>query len=120
MIEGSGRATIFLSKGTKLIVDNELFSSKSRRNLLSFIDIRRNGYHVETIDEMNVEYLCITKNISGQKCIVEKLPTLSSDLYYSKISTIEAHSIVNQKFTDSNTFVLWHDRLGHPGSIMMR
>ena len=120
LIEGSGRAIIFLSKGTKLIIDNALFSSKSRRNLLSFIDIRRNGYHVETIDEMNREYLCITKNISGQKCIVEKLPTLSSGLYYSKISTVEAHSIVNQKFTDSNTFVLWHGRLGHPGSIMMR
>ena len=28
--------------------------------------------------------------------------------------------IVNKKFTDSNTFVLWHDRLGHPMSIMMR
>ena len=33
---------------------------------------------------------------------------------------IEAHSIVNQKFTDLKTFVLWHDRIGHPGSIMMR
>ena len=97
-----------------------MFSSKSPRNLLSFKDIRRNGYHVETINEMNVEYLGITKIVSDQKYVLEKLSTLSSGLYYAKISTIEAHSIVNQKFTDLKTFVLWHDRIGHPGSIMMR
>ena len=119
LIEGSGRATIFLPKGTKLVIEDALFSSKSPRNLLSFKDIRRNGYHVETINEMNVEYLGITKIVSDQNYVLEKLSTLSSGLYYAKISTIEAHSIVNQKFTDLKTFVLWHDRIGHPGSIMM-
>lgn len=91
-----------------------MFSSKSPRNLLSFKDIRRNGYHVETINEMNVEYLGITKIVSDQKYVLEKLSTLSSGLYYAKIS------IVNHKFTDLKTFVLWHDRIGHLGSIMMR
>ena len=120
LIEGSGRATIFLPKGTKLVIEDALLSSKSPRNLLSFKDIRRNGYHVETINEMNVEYLGITKIVSDQKYVLEKLSTLSSGLYYEKISTIEAHSIVNQKFTDLKTFVLWHDRIGHTGSIMTR
>ena len=69
---------------------------------------------------MNVEYLGITKIVSNQKYVFEKLSTLSSGLYYAKISTIEAHSIVNQKFTDLKTIVLLHDRIGHPGSIMMR
>ena len=46
--------------------------------------------------------------------------TLFSGLYWTKISAIEAHFIVKKKFTDFNTFVLWHDRLGHPGSKMMR
>ncbi|PHT58301.1 hypothetical protein CQW23_00664 [Capsicum baccatum] len=101
LIEGSRRATIFLPKGTKLVIEDALFSSKSPRNLLSFKDIPRNGYHVETINEMNVEYLGITKNVSGQKQMLEKLPALSSGLYYAEISTIEAHSIVNQKFIDT-------------------
>jgi len=35
LIEGSGRATIFLPKGTKLVIDDALFSSESPRNLLS-------------------------------------------------------------------------------------
>ena len=115
LIEGSGRATITLPMGTIIIIENAMFSSKSKRNLLSFKDIRRNGYHIETIDENNLEYLIITKNVSGQKRVIEKFQSLSCGLYWTRISAIEAHSIVNQKVTDSNTFVLWHDRLRHPG-----
>ena len=48
LIEGSGRANILLPGGTKLYIDNALYSTKSKRNLLGFKDIRRNGYHVET------------------------------------------------------------------------
>jgi hypothetical protein len=51
LIEGSGRANIILPKGTKLCIDDALYSSKSRRNLISFKDIRLNGFHVETINE---------------------------------------------------------------------
>jgi hypothetical protein len=57
LIEGSGRAYILLPEGTKLIINDALYSSKSRRNLLSFKDIRRNGYHIETMTENNIEYL---------------------------------------------------------------
>ena len=120
LIEGFGRAIIILPKGTKLIRNNAMFSPQSRRNLLSFKDIRENDYHIKTFNEMDLEYLGITKNVSGQTCVIEKFPALSSGLYWTKISAIEAHSIVNKKFTNSNMFVLWHDRLGHPGSIMIR
>ena len=46
---------------------------KSKRNLLNFKDIYRNGYHIETMNEDNVEYIYITSVISGQKLIMEKL-----------------------------------------------
>ena len=120
LIEGSGRANILLPRGTKIHIDDALYSTKSQRNLLSFKDIRRNGYHIETTNEDNTEYLYITDVVLGKKNILEKLPVFSSGLYYTNISTIEAHAIVNQKFTDENNFIVWHDRLGHPGSIMMR
>ncbi|KAK2376223.1 putative mitochondrial protein [Trifolium repens] len=120
IIEGSGRANILLYGGTKLHIENALYSSKSQRNLLSFKDIRLNGYHIETRNESDKEYLCITKRNLDQTCVLEKLPALSSGLYYTYISTIEAHVIVNPKFTNQNKFIVWHDRLGHPGSIMMR
>ena len=109
LIEGSGRANILLPGGTKIHIDDALYSTKSQRNLLSFKDIRRNGYHIETTNEDNTEYLYITNVVSGKKNILEKLPLFSSGLYYRNISTIEAHAIVNQKFTDENNFIVWHD-----------
>lgn len=118
IIEGSGRANILMPMGTKFEIVDALYSPKSQRNLLSFKDIRHNGYHIETINEGNDEYLQITSISQGTKNVLEKLPAFSTGLYYTKISAIEAHSILNQKFTDD--FTIWHDRLGHPGSVMMR
>ncbi|RVW79791.1 Retrovirus-related Pol polyprotein from transposon TNT 1-94 [Vitis vinifera] len=90
------------------------------KKFAQFKDIRRNGYHIETMNEDNVEYLYITSIISGQKLIMEKLPAFSSGLYHTTIKPIESYVVVNQKFNNPKVFVLWHDRLGHPGSSMMR
>ena len=54
LIEGSGRAIIILPRGTKLVIDDALLSTKSKINLLSLKDIRRIGYHVETMNEDNI------------------------------------------------------------------
>ena len=72
LIKGSGKATIILPKGTKLKIEDALYSNKSSRNLLSFKDIRRNGYHIETMNHNANEYLLIASIISGQKCILEQ------------------------------------------------
>ena len=55
LIEGSGKACIVLPKGTQLIINDALYSSRSRRNLLSFKDIRRNGYHLETMTQNEID-----------------------------------------------------------------
>ncbi|GAV57608.1 hypothetical protein CFOL_v3_01145, partial [Cephalotus follicularis] len=89
LIEGSGIASFVLSNGTQMRITYVLYSIKSRRNLLSFKDIRLNGYHVETTNENGKEYLYITGNTSGQKQILKKLPGLSSGLYIMKIRAIE-------------------------------
>jgi hypothetical protein len=57
LIEGSGRTYILLPEGTKLIINYTLYSSKSRKKLLSFKNIRHNDYHIETMTENNIEYL---------------------------------------------------------------
>ena len=101
LIEGSGRANILLLGGTKLYINDALYSEKSQRNLLSFKDICINGYHIETTSIDNIEYLCITNIMLGKKTVLERLPTYSSGLYYTKISTIEVHTIINQKFNEN-------------------
>ncbi|GAV66334.1 hypothetical protein CFOL_v3_09844 [Cephalotus follicularis] len=51
LIEGSGMASFVLSNGTQIRITDTLYSTKSRRNLLSFKDIRCNGYYIETKNE---------------------------------------------------------------------
>ena len=106
LINGSGKATIILPKGTKLQIEDALYSNKSSRNLLSFKDIRRNGYHIETMNHDANEYLLTASIISGQKCILEQLPSLSCGLYRTTIRSIESYAVMNQKFNDSNAFLL--------------
>ena len=56
MIKGSGKANIVLPNNTRLSIKDALYSHESRRNLLSFKDIRANGYHIETTDEDRKQY----------------------------------------------------------------
>ena len=51
------------------VTNDALYSNKSNRNLLSFKDIRRNEYHIETMNHYGNEYLLIT----GKKQILEQL-----------------------------------------------
>ena len=90
LIKGSGKATIILRKGTKLKIEDALYSNRSSRNLLSFKDIRRNGYHIETMNHNANEYLLITSIIYGQKCILEQFLYLSCELYQTTIRSIES------------------------------
>ncbi|KAM1432931.1 hypothetical protein ACFXTO_015417 [Malus domestica] len=60
LIKGYGKARIMLSNGTILTIDEALYSSHSRKTLLSFRDIRDNNYHAKTYVENGVEFLCIT------------------------------------------------------------
>ena len=106
LVEGFRRANITLPNGTRFHINDTLYSSKSRRNLLSFKDIHRNGYHIETMNGDNVKYLYITLIISGQKLIMEKLLAFSFGLYHTIIMPIESYIVINQKFNDLKVFVL--------------
>ena len=77
--------------------------------MLSFKDIRHNGYYIETTYDNNKEYLCITYIVSSQKLVVEKLSAFSSGLYYTTITTIELNMVISQKLSHPNISMLWHD-----------
>ena len=120
LIKGSGRANIMLPNGTRFYINDALYSNKSIRSLLIFKDIRGNGYHIETMNKGNKECLYITSVVYGKKLIVEKLSAFSFGLYHMTIKPIESYVVMNQKYNDLKTFILWHDRLGHPRSSMRR
>ena len=62
MIVGLGRATITLPMGTQLEIKDALMYPDSTRTLLSFKDIRKNGFHTETHSINNEEFLLIIKD----------------------------------------------------------
>ena len=102
--------------GTKLEINDALYSSKSRRNLISFKAIRQNGYHMETKSINEKEFLCLIAERNGTKIILERMPAYSSGLYLTHIGPIEINMI---RLDNKELFTLWHDRLGHPGTGMM-
>ena len=54
LVEDSGIGNIMLPNGTRFHINDALYSRKSIRNLLTFKYIRRNVYHIETMNEDNV------------------------------------------------------------------
>ena len=72
LIKGSIRANIMLSNGTRFHINDALYSSKSTKNLLSFKDIRRNRYHIETMNKGSKKCFYITSIVSSKKLKMEK------------------------------------------------
>ena len=81
-IVGTGSATLVLPMGTQIFVKDALLYPDSKRTLLSFKDIRENGFHVETKIEQSTEYLLITKFDGYQKRVVERLSSSPSGLLH--------------------------------------
>ena len=102
--------------GTKLVINDALYSSKSRRILINFKAIRQNGYHMETKTINEKEFLCLTTESNGTKIILERMLAYSLGLYLTHIRPIEINVI---RLDNKELFTLWHDHLGHPSTGMM-
>ncbi|GJR07708.1 disease resistance CC-NBS-LRR class family protein [Tanacetum coccineum] len=116
LIKGTGKANFILPNGTKFLINNAIFSHKSCRNLLSFGDIYLNGYDTQTTTIENKKYLHIIEKSN----VLEKLPILHSRLHYTHLSMAESHMVIKEKSCDPSIVSLWHDRLGYPGTTMMK
>ncbi|KAM2304617.1 hypothetical protein ACFXTH_024303 [Malus domestica] len=81
LIEGYRNARIMLCNGTVLTIKDVIYSPRSGKMLLSFIDIGNNQYHVETTEENGSKFICITSYEYGQKHIHDKLERHPNELY---------------------------------------
>lgn len=89
VIIGTGRAIFTLPCDTQVTIEDALLYPDSSRTLISFKDICKNGFHIETHDDNKEKYLLFTKDYGYGKQILEKIPSLSSGLYYTYIKPIE-------------------------------
>lgn len=103
VIVGIRHAIFILPSGTEVTFDDALLYPDSSRTLISYQDIRKNGFHIETHEDNKEEYLLITKDHEYGKKVHEKIPSLSSGLYYTYIKPMElvAYKVV---FHNVNTF----------------
>lgn len=107
---GHGPATVFLPNGTVLQIKNAIFMPDAKRNLLSFIDFKNNGYILCTnFDNGNL----LMKNEHG--ILLETFAPTTNGLF---ITNIFLPTSFSTKVDD--TFRLWHARLGHPGTTIMK
>jgi hypothetical protein len=76
----------------------------STRTLLSYKDIRHNGFNVETRNDNKGEYLFITKSEGYAKQLLEKISSTSSGLYYTYIKPVHhvAYKINYRQFNWSS------------------
>ena len=80
-------------------------------NLIPYLDIRRNGFHLQTAEEDNQEMLQI---LDREGCPIENIPAYSSDMYIIPLICLSEG--------EDATFCVntWHERMGHPRVSMMR
>jgi hypothetical protein len=78
-IVGSGCATITLPMGTQITIKDALLYPDLTRTLLSYRNIRNNGFHIETHNANNEEFLLITKDSGYGKQSLEKNHLYNSD-----------------------------------------
>jgi len=79
-IIGSGRAVVVLPNDTRFFIDEAFLYPGAERNLLTFKDIRRSGYHITTACQRGAEYLNITESENTQIKVVEQALGTSSGL----------------------------------------
>ena len=85
LIVGSGRVTITPPMGTKITMEDALLYPNSTRTLLSFRNVCKNGFHVETHMNNKEEFLLFTKLIGYGKQICKKISSLQAGLYFTYI-----------------------------------
>jgi hypothetical protein len=81
-IVGSGRATIMVSNGTQVTIEDALLYPDSTRTLISFRDIRKSGLHACTHEDNKEEFLLITKCFRYDHEVLERIHSTLSGLYY--------------------------------------
>ena len=118
-IIGYGRATVVLPNNTRITIDEAFLYPGAQRNLLTFKDIRRSGYHITTATDSGTEYLYITESKGYQMRVVEKALGTSSGLYYTQIEPPHEYVAMPTIFKNPESFKIWHERLGHPGLTMI-
>lgn len=108
--EGYGPAILILPRGTTIQLSSAIYAPNATQNLLSFKDIRENGFHIQTSSKDLEEHLHIISKTPHGTQIRETLKALLLGLYITRIRNPRVETLA------ATTTKTWHQRLGHPGT----
>jgi hypothetical protein len=122
---GTGRAQAQLPHGTVIDIDHAIYAPSASRNLLSFADLRKQGFHVHTATTS--EGLECLQLVDKAGNVAEEFAENGNGLYITEITLCNSsyYSEEGEKSTSlpivqPTNLSLWHDRLGHPGRDMLQ
>jgi hypothetical protein len=119
-IVGSEQAIVVLPNNTRIFIEEAFLYPGAQCTLLTFKDIRQNGYHVTTACEGRAKFLYITELDDNQTKVVEKTHSTTSGIYYTTIKAPQEYVAMPTIFKNPESFKVWHEQLGHPRLTMMR
>ena len=124
-----GRAHIVLPGGTPLICERAMYAPGAPRSLISYRDLRANEIQVSTAQEKGEEVLELRRGPSllavahASDTGLYELPIRGGESSIRPASSRSGgrSSAPQASFLTTNSRAdLWHRRLGHPGTTMMR
>jgi hypothetical protein len=111
-----GRATVILPGGFPLKCEMAMFAPDAPRSLISYRDLRNNGIHLSTSMESDEDSLELIHGTSR----ITKVRAGKTGLYEMQIGAPDAADTRSCSLTVLPKTQLWHKRLGHPGTTMLR
>ena len=110
-----------LPGGSRIHCKKAMYAPEAPRSLISYRDLRANGIHAQTCVKDSQEALQLWK---GQ-LVIATIHASPSGLF--ELRTVSPHRETARSENISESFSstictanIWHHRLGHPGTTMMR
>ena len=92
LAKGGGRARVQLPRGTIIDIEHAIYAPDASRNLLSFVDLRKSGYHLNTARNADDAECLLLADPTGT--IIEEFVASGNELYRTAIKNVDSDGVL--------------------------